>query len=219
MSARGSGLLADELFLLAHDEVSGKARLHPRVTGIGLGGALLAELVLAGRIDLQPTPEASSGAVVLMDPRPVDDELGSAVLEQIVAVGRPRPGTGWLKHLGQTATRNVGARVAAAGLVTPVRSRLSRREVRWAPVDMSTAAWPATRLRMLLSRQDDLTMPDTTLAGFAIVCGLGQRILWDTQASARLYLDYLVARLPDPLRLLLAQTERSVGDAVMNRPI
>lgn len=219
MSVRGSGLLADELFLLAHDEVSGKPRLHPRVTGIGLGGGLLGELILAGRIDLQPTPEANSGAVILMDPRAVDDELGSAVLEQIAAVGRPRPGTGWLKHLGQTATRNVGERVAASGLVTPIRSRLTRREVRWAPVDMSSAAWPATRLRMLLSKQDELSLPDTTLAGFALVCGLGQQILWNTPASARLYLDYLVAQLPDPLRLLLAQTERAVGDAVMNRPI
>jgi hypothetical protein len=168
---------------------------------------------------VQPSPDASAGAVVLVDPRPLDDELDEAVLRQIAVDGQARPAVSWLRHLGQTATRNVGARAAAAGLVTPVRSRLSRKEVRWAPVDLSTAAWPATRLRMLLSKQEQLSLPDTTLTGFALVCGLGQQILWNTQASAKLYVDYLVTRLPDPLRLLLAQTERAVGDAVMNRPI
>ena len=69
----------------------------------------------------------------------------------------------------------------------------------------------------ILNHADDFI--GISLAGFALVCGLGQQILWNTPASARLYLDYLVAQLPDPLRLLLAQTERAVGDAVMNRPI
>ncbi|GLL07225.1 GOLPH3/VPS74 family protein [Dactylosporangium matsuzakiense] len=44
---------ADSLWLLAHDAGTGRAYLGPRVLGLGLAGALLAELVLGGlvRID------------------------------------------------------------------------------------------------------------------------------------------------------------------------
>lgn len=188
---RRSGLLADEFFLVAHDDVSGKPRLHPRVTGIALAGALLGELLLYGRIDVRPGPENRGPAVWLTERVRVGEALADSILGQILAEGRPRPVLAWLTHLGQTASRDVGERLAAVGLVEAARSRLPRREVRWVPVDSSTAAWPATRLRMLLSRQEQMTLPDATLAGIALPCGLGQQILWNTAASARQYLDYL----------------------------
>jgi hypothetical protein len=216
--SRGSGLLADDLFLLAHDEVSGKPRLHPRVTGIGLAGALLGELVLFGHADVLPDADARY-FVVVTDPGPIDDALAHAVLGQVKADGRPRTVRAWLGYLAQTATHNVGERLGAAGLLARTHSRLPRRGSRWTPTDLATAAWPATRLRMLLSKNEPVTVPDAALAGFALGCGLGQQILWDTPPSAREYLDCLLAGLPDALRALLAQTESAVGDAVLSRPI
>ncbi|GID33447.1 GPP34 family phosphoprotein [Paractinoplanes brasiliensis] len=44
--------LADELWLAAHDGVNGKARLGPWALGVGLGTALLAELVYNGYVQL-----------------------------------------------------------------------------------------------------------------------------------------------------------------------
>jgi Golgi phosphoprotein 3 (GPP34) len=38
----GTGRLADDLYLLAHHDVTGKPYLQPRAIGIGLAGALLA---------------------------------------------------------------------------------------------------------------------------------------------------------------------------------
>src|ERR1035441_3308413 len=49
----GTGLVADDLYLMAHHDVSGRALLQPRPLGIGLGGALLAELMLGGGITLR----------------------------------------------------------------------------------------------------------------------------------------------------------------------
>ena len=43
----GTGLVADDLYLMAHDDRSGKPYLQPQALGIGLAGALLAELMLA----------------------------------------------------------------------------------------------------------------------------------------------------------------------------
>jgi hypothetical protein len=45
---RGTGLIADDLYLMAHDDVSGRPFLQPRATGLGLAGGLLA--VLAHRL-------------------------------------------------------------------------------------------------------------------------------------------------------------------------
>ncbi len=42
----GTGRLADDIYLLAHHEVSGRPFLQPRAAGLGLAGGLLAELVL-----------------------------------------------------------------------------------------------------------------------------------------------------------------------------
>ncbi len=42
----GTGRLADDLYLLAHHERTGRAHLQPRAVGLGLAGALLAELML-----------------------------------------------------------------------------------------------------------------------------------------------------------------------------
>jgi hypothetical protein len=50
----GTGRLADDLYLMAHNDVSGRPYLQPRALGLGLAGALLAELVLAGRVDAGP---------------------------------------------------------------------------------------------------------------------------------------------------------------------
>jgi Golgi phosphoprotein 3 (GPP34) len=218
MSRGGNGLLADDLFLLAHDEITGRPRLHPRVTGIGLAGALLGELTLFRRVDIRADPDGRE-FVVVTEREPIDDALANAVLRQVMADGRPRTVRAWLGYLAQTASHNVGERLGAAGLVARAHSRLPRRATRLVPTDMATAAWPATRLRLLLGRMDHVTVPDAALAGFAVACGLAQQILWDTPPSARQYLDYLVANLPAALRALLAQTENAVSDAVLSRPI
>ena len=50
----GTGRLADDLYLMAHHEITGKPHLQPRAVGLGLAGALLAELMLVGTICIRP---------------------------------------------------------------------------------------------------------------------------------------------------------------------
>jgi Golgi phosphoprotein 3 GPP34 len=53
-SLGGTGRLADDLFLMAHNDVTGKPLLQPRAPGLGLAGALRAELILSGRLWVRP---------------------------------------------------------------------------------------------------------------------------------------------------------------------
>jgi len=49
----GTGLVGDDLYLMAHDDRTGRPLLPPRPLGTGLAGALLAELMLARCIGLR----------------------------------------------------------------------------------------------------------------------------------------------------------------------
>ena len=55
----GTGRVADDLYLMAHHEVSGRPLLQPRALGTGLAAALLAELMLGGSIVMRPGGLAS----------------------------------------------------------------------------------------------------------------------------------------------------------------
>ena len=66
----GTGRVADDLYLMAHHDVSGKPLLSPRAAGLGLAGGLVAELVLAGAV------QVSAGGLAVTGPpavwRPAD---------------------------------------------------------------------------------------------------------------------------------------------------
>ena len=49
----GTGRLADDLYLVAHHELTGRPHLQPRAAGLGLAGGLLAELMLSGSLRLR----------------------------------------------------------------------------------------------------------------------------------------------------------------------
>lgn len=207
----GAVPLADELFLLAHDGVSGKPRLHPRVTGLGLASALLAELMLHQWLEIE------AGVVLPAANPPSGDSLLHRVLAPIRAARPARPIRPWLDTLAGPALYGVPDRMAAAGVLVAQRSRGRARATRWVPTDISIAAWPPARLRLHLLRGEPMVLPDVLLACLALACGLDQQVLWDTPPRAWLHLEHLRATLPDPFRELLAETELAIGNATLTR--
>lgn len=202
-------LLADELFLIAHDDTTGRPRLHLRAAELGLAGALLGELLLYGRIAVH------GGRLTVVDRRPPDDALAHTVLDQVIAEPQYRAVRIWLAFLAGQAVDAVGQRLERAGRVTRTQRRWGR-VVRYVPVDMSTAAWPGHRLRLFLTRGEPMTVTDTLLAGLVSATGLTSQVLWDAPASSHEYLASLIAALPPPLRELVAHLQAAVGDAVLS---
>src|SRR6266536_1177305 len=105
----GTGLVADDVYLMAHHDLTGKPLLQPRPLGLGLAGGLLAELMLGGSIGLR-----YEGAVLVGRTWPGDD-LTRRVRDQIAAEPEPRPLTEWLAYLARTAAPDVAARLEHAG--------------------------------------------------------------------------------------------------------
>jgi hypothetical protein len=103
----GTGRLADDLYLLAHHEITGRPFLRPRVTGLVLAAALLADLILTGHLSLK------GGEPVPLDCPPPGDELSRRDLNVL----RSEPGhlaRVWLLYLARTAAPAKMAMITAS---------------------------------------------------------------------------------------------------------
>lgn len=205
-------LLADELFCIAHEDRTGRAKLHPRVAGLGLAAALLGELVLYGRVDIR------DGAIYVVRRDPPGDALSHATLAHLVAQPQHRDVRTWLAFLAETATDAVAQRLALAGLWRrEAHRRLGRTRVGYLPTDSNAVAWRPIRLARLLTSAEPVSEPDAMLAGLVGITGLAGDVLWQSEVRqagmARLF--RVVAELRWSLYHLLAFTEAAVGDAVL----
>lgn len=207
--ARNGLLLADDLFLAAHDDVTGKLRLTNRAIGLGLAGALLGELMLFRKITLR------QGLVAVLDRRPVPDALAHLILEDVLGEPQPRPVRDWLRYLGRNAGELVAQRMVREGLLRVLPTRRFRRSTGYRPVDVNAAAWPIVRLAQKLARQETLVLSDIVLAGLITATGLDRHLRAETVVDVTRYQHSLIVRLPAQLRVLVAETEAAIGEAVL----
>ncbi|WP_305784728.1 GOLPH3/VPS74 family protein [Symbioplanes lichenis] len=205
--------LADDLFLTAHDSVHGRCLLSPAILGLGLGGAVLAELVLGRRLDIR------GDHLALLDDRATGDIASAAVLGHI-ARDHNRGVRDWIAYLGSgIAPDLVGRRLATTGQVRR-RARRSFFGTRLVtePVDSVASGRPGTRVRVAAERRERLPQEDLTLAGLIFATGLDQYTLATLGRADRAHLlDQLRRRLPEPLQRLLGHAEAAVGEAVLAR--
>jgi hypothetical protein len=205
----GTGRLADDLYLLAHHDMTGKPHLQPRAAGLGLAGALLAELALAGAAGIV------AGAVMADQRAQPEDRLGRDVLGLIAAESKWHPVQDWLAFLSRTAADDVAARLASAGYLVPARSRRPRRAARWAPADADCAFAPFTRVKSALHSSGPPDPQAVTLAGLAAACGLGPRLALYLPPGTRDRIDALVPLLDPGLAEVITQTQAAVDAALL----
>ena len=207
----GTGLVADDLYLLAHHDVTGRPFLQPRALGAGLAGALLAELAFAGVVRFR------AGEILVTGQRALADGLGRHVLGVLLSEREQHPAADWLVFLARTAEQHVASRLATSGYLVQASSRRPWREDRWVPADPDCAFAPLGRVRAVLDPARRATVADCALAGLATACGLGSRLLPYGPPGARRCLEDAVRYLPADLRELIAQTQTSADAAVLSR--
>jgi hypothetical protein len=205
-------LFADEFWLLAHDDSTGRPRLSGRVLGLGLAGALLGELLECQNIAV------GRGLVYVTSRTPPPDALAHTVLDQIDSEVQHHPVRTWLAFLSRTADDLVAQRLTRTGLLLRQSSRKLLKHVTvYRPVDSNQAAWPMARLSTTLRRQSPVTEGDAFLAGLALATGLDRVILDGAGPGPHDYLAHVVATLPAQQHQVVAHTEAAVGDAVLSQ--
>jgi Golgi phosphoprotein 3 (GPP34) len=216
----GTGRVADDLYLIAHHELSGRPYLSPRSAGIGLAGALLAELMAAqppavtlDRGCVLPLPYRSGGRAGRYT-RP-DESVTCRVLDQIVAESPPRPVRDWLLFLGKTSAVNVAGRLEHAGYLMRPAARIPWR-ARWpVPVEGDCAQCALLRAHATLDVARTPTPYSALLTGLTVACGLGFRFSDFSNAPAR-DIKETARILPRPLQDLIAHVQRCADAAVLS---
>jgi len=207
----GTGLVADDLYLLGHEEGSGKPLLQPSALGTGLAGALLAELMLPGWIGLRQQDRA----VMITGDAPYGAARQHALLKRIADKPEPQPVRSWLRFLAHSAAQDVAVRLEEAGYLEHVRGRVPWRQGRWVPVNSDWAFASVLRARAALDPARPLTAHSAALVGLTVACGLGFK-LSEHQTPASRPVQDTVAQLGPSLQELIAQTETAVESAVLS---
>jgi hypothetical protein len=207
-------VLADQYFLIAHEDRTGRSRLHPRATGLGLAGALIGELILEGRIGI------ADGDLIILDRHPPTDALAHDILDLLIAQSRHRDVRTWLAFLSQDAAARVGERLMRLGAVEPVvRRRMLSTQTLYMPnsaEQRNAAAWAPARLANLLVRGVEMSVSDRLLVGMIAATGLTRHVLYDFEMHRHAFqtLPNAVESLPSDLRELVEITEASVGSVL-----
>src|ERR1044072_1906891 len=104
--------IAEEVLLLAYDEEQGRQLIGSSERDAPLGGALLAELTVGGRIDL------ADKKVTVLDATPVGDEELDAALARIAAESKARKPEWWVQRLHSgKLRRRLLSRLAERGVL------------------------------------------------------------------------------------------------------
>ena len=205
-------MLGDDFFRLAHDDVTGKPRLHTKALNVGCGAALLAELIGTRHIEVDDT------GVLIKNRQPPADSLMHLVLDHLVKEeGRRHSMSTWLTFLGNDAATRIGERLLRGGHVqmTPVRKLGRQTGLLYVPVDSNEAARPWAVLSQLIRRHEPLTYDQLVLAGLAVATGLERWLLEGAPAETFDFLHGQVAKLWPPMTWLLHYTHEVIGEAVL----
>lgn len=211
----GPGRLADDLFLIAHDDYSGKAAAPPRTLDPALAGALLGELALDGRITI------ANGQVFLADDRPRQDPVADRILNEVVQRGDGHAARAWVRFLAPRVRHQVGERLVNAGTVRRDRARRLnlRTTVRWPGVDPNRVAVPRVVLTTLLERTDEPLDTRTAMLAVLVRSGGVLRVLNLSSRSVAERIAVGRRTLPVGLRELLDGVDAAVATtAAPTRP-
>lgn len=111
--------IAEEVLLLAYDEEQGRQLIGSSELDAALGGALLAELAVGGRIDL------ADKKVAVLDATPVGDEELDAALARIAAESKARKPEWWVQRLQSGKLRGrLLSRLAERGVLDEERRKI-----------------------------------------------------------------------------------------------
>jgi hypothetical protein len=214
-----TGFAADDFFLMANDDPSGRPRLSKHILALGLAGALLCELLIVD----DPAVGVEKGNLVLTTDRRPRNQLHAALYQELAAEEAPRPVRDWLDYLSLQAIDRVGRRLRAAGVAQFRQPRLKvpGRTGRWVPADMQIANWPAIDLarKIYNGKANASTL---VLFGLTHATGLDNPALWPIRQllTDPALLEQTLAPLAafdSTFMDLLAHTEAAVGSAVASQ--
>lgn len=204
--------LADRLFMIAHDEVTGKPAVNPDLLGSGLAGALLADLVFTDRIDVV------NNTVVLYNAAPTGESVLDRLLEQIGRQDGDHLVRTWVEHLRDSSAQQVSTHLLQRRTVYEERSRslLGRTSVRYLALDPLSSAAPRAILGSAIERGDALHDHDGVTAALIGAMQAEQvlMLMW-TRAQYEAAIQRVVDHLPENLRGIVGGVRAAISASAL----
>ncbi|MGK5441639.1 GOLPH3/VPS74 family protein [Micromonospora sp. URMC 105] len=210
--------LRDELFLLGHNDDTGQPHIHRQALSLGMAGAVLTDLFLAGRIALDDTEDASSGGqqrLWLHRDRPVGDLIADTAIASIRYAKSAPTLRGWLTWFTEDLYERTRAGLHAGGILHRTSRRrlggLARTDV-YLATDTKWAVVARARLRYLAAGREPPDNHTAALAGLVAVLGLASHLYLDDTAAVTGQLRAIAEQHHRPVRDITAAVDAAVGD-------
>ncbi|WP_155372780.1 GOLPH3/VPS74 family protein [Catellatospora vulcania] len=199
--------LADELFVMGHDEYSGKPRINHDVLSVGLAAAALGELLIA------ETLTVDGGRVTGWTAKHNGDPVTDQIVAQLQKVGPGHRVHQWVEHLRGDIKELVAYRLVGHGAIRRETSRsfTGRTQTRFPATDPTEATRPVVRLGFLIGRPGDFDPQSALLACIATAIDLNIVAPTLSPSTVRQRLADLPARLVPGYRDLLAAVDTAVA--------
>ncbi|MEV4494565.1 GPP34 family phosphoprotein [Micromonospora arborensis] len=209
--------LRDELFLLGHDDDTGHPHVHRRTLALGLAGAVLIDLYLAGRVTLDPNDDTRPASHQRIHPH-VDRLVGDLIADAATATIRHThpPLRAWLRGYSDDLYERTRAGLVAGGILRHhTRRRLGGliRADTYLATDSKWAVIARSRLRYLAAGREQPDNHTAALAGLVADLGLTSHLYLDddiTTLTARL--KAIAGQHYEPVRDITAAVDAAVGD-------
>jgi hypothetical protein len=211
-------LVYDAFLITAHHDFH-KPAVAPRVSGLGIGAALLAELVLSGHLAVHAH---EGGDLVFPEQRgqPPQDSLGLWLIELVRAEHDRLPVAEWLEYLAiadiQTKTAE---HMVVAGLLIREERRgrwRQRSQIVYNAADPLVAQAPLARMRRHLGTMDRrMPLVDAFLLAVTEAVGLSKPLYAHLPSVARDYADGHLRVLPGPLQTVRGHLIAAVADTAI----
>jgi hypothetical protein len=208
--------LPEKLFILSIDD--DKGAIAPSVKDIlryGLAGAVLAELALAGKIQLERE------RLKLIDKIPTGDPLFDEVLVKFAAEKKLHKPGRWVNEIGnRLIVKHVAGRLAERNVITIEKKRFSWTypAIAYPQVDASTKYWVKAHLRAVILAGEKYDASDITLLSLLSACNLLRLVFTrDEHKAAKKKVQALVKGevFGEAVMKLLADIEAAAASAAM----
>lgn len=204
--------LAEQFFLISHDEISGRPLVSIGRIECGLVGAMFGELIIDGRLGIR------DGLVVVLDKEPVDGGLSDSLVNTVDQQSSDHRVRAWARELGPDAYRIVAERLIASGVLRRERGRklFSHPGERYPAVDVYDVSRPRLMLNHVLYNREEMDLNHAVLAALVSVVGLQSILEHDTSRQAlRILVNSLINAMPAQLQELIEGIDETVASISM----
>lgn len=200
--------LAEQFFLIGHDEFSGRPAVSNELVECGLVGALFGALVIEGRLAVK------EGKMLALDTTPSGDEFVDKLVRTVDQQSTNHRVRTWAEQLGSYAYRVIAERLVYAGTLRREfgRKLLGRPAERYPAVNLYEAARPRLKLNHVIRHREELDLDQAVLAALLTAVGIEAVLGVDMSREAlRSVINSLLRAMPMQLQELLAGIDETVA--------